>query len=87
MKTFIDQGFMILTGEDWGQEVIICGYDTEKRHIFVEDWKEKHENKGTLNWIVGKIQFFEGNRLDQYLRLRPVKNSKKQGVLKLLHFK
>ena len=23
VKTFIDQGFMILTGEDWGQEVII----------------------------------------------------------------
>ena len=64
VKTFIDQGFMILTGEDWGQEVIIC-----------------------LIELLEKYNFFAGNRLDQYLRLRPVKKQQKQGVLKLLHLK
>ena len=87
VKTFIDQGFMILTGEDWGQEVIICGYDTEKRHILWKTEKEKHENKGTLIEWFEIYNFFAGNRLDQYLRLRPVKKQQKQGVLKLLHLK
>lgn len=78
---------LIYHREDRKEEVVIYGYDTEKKHIFWRAEKDEVEKKSSLIELLEEYNFFAGNRRDQYLRLRPVKKQKKQGILKKFRLK
>lgn len=71
---FIDLGYYVILGEDWKKQWLVYGYDGES--FFVVELKSKSEScerQETLKMLLENSGFFEGNRQDMYLRIRPVK--------------
>lgn len=79
IKHFIDAGYYILIGEDWGKRSIIYGYEEETVCIMGTVEEENkiqiflHEEN--IREFLEKSGFFEGKRRDEYLRLRTLKEN------------
>lgn len=76
IKKFIDCGYLVIVGEDWGEELIIYGYELEsEREIFYYRIGDKEGKKESLLTLLTNVGFFSNNRIDKYLRLRPIKEN------------
>lgn len=78
IKNFIDAGYYILIGEDWGKRSIIYGYEEEM--VCVMGTAEEDEARiflyeEKIGELLKKSGFFEGKRRDEYLRLRTLKEN------------
>lgn len=79
IKNFIDLGYYILIGEDWGKRSVIYGYEEEL--VCVMGTVEEENGirlflyEENIYELLKKAGFFEGKRRDEYLRLRTLKEN------------
>lgn len=79
IKNFIDGGYYILIGEDWGKRSVIYGYEGDT--VCVMGTTEDVQGtklllyEETVDELLKKSGFFKGKRRDDYLRLRTLKEN------------
>ncbi|MCM1244955.1 MAG: hypothetical protein NC293_04830 [Roseburia sp.] len=79
IKNFIDSGYYIRIGQDWGESLIIYGYEEGMVCVMgtarSENETEISLYKEKISELLKKSGFLEGKRRDEYLRLRTLKEN------------